>query len=132
MDYAILKAELTNDPLTRGYAGMTDHQVADSLNVVNRTLPNDTIPAYIFYDNMLLSEYVALSADNKQLLGMLFSMGTMSIKAGQTRNALLAMFPAGSTTRANLAPLQTRPVSRADELGLGFIYAGYINSARAT
>lgn len=32
-----LKSEITADPLGRGYAGMTDQQVADDLNSVYRT-----------------------------------------------------------------------------------------------
>ena len=38
MDYTILKAELTNDPLALGYSTMSDQQAADSLNTVNRTV----------------------------------------------------------------------------------------------
>lgn len=33
---SILSDEVLNDPLGRGYAGMTAHQVADSLNTANR------------------------------------------------------------------------------------------------
>ena len=38
-DYPALKAELTTDPLGRGYATMTDAQAASSLNTVNRSGP---------------------------------------------------------------------------------------------
>jgi len=36
INYTALTSELTVDPLTRGYAGMTDQQAADSLNAVDR------------------------------------------------------------------------------------------------
>lgn len=36
-DLSILINEIENDPLSRGYAAMTDRQVADSLNMVNRS-----------------------------------------------------------------------------------------------
>ena len=36
MNYDALKTELTEDPLALGYSGMTDQEVADSLNAVNR------------------------------------------------------------------------------------------------
>ena len=36
---AALSDELANDPLTRGYAGMTDAAAAASLNVINRPAP---------------------------------------------------------------------------------------------
>ena len=37
MDYIALKAEIDNDPLAVGYSGLTDQQVADSLNVRDGT-----------------------------------------------------------------------------------------------
>lgn len=36
MDYVVLAAELTNDPLGRGYASMSDSEIADSLNARDR------------------------------------------------------------------------------------------------
>ncbi len=37
--YAVLTDELRNDPLGRGYAPMTDEEVAASLNERNRRVP---------------------------------------------------------------------------------------------
>lgn len=37
-DYSVLSTEVSTDPLLRGYSSMTDQQVADSLNAVNRTV----------------------------------------------------------------------------------------------
>lgn len=37
-DYSILAAEINNDPLSRGYSGLNDQQVADSLNTSDRTV----------------------------------------------------------------------------------------------
>lgn len=36
VDYTILTAELTDDPLGRGYSAMSDQEVADSLNTADR------------------------------------------------------------------------------------------------
>jgi len=45
---ATIADELTTDPLTRGYSGMTDEQVKSSLNAVDR--PNDnSIAAIVSY-----------------------------------------------------------------------------------
>ena len=38
-DLVALKAEIDTDPLTRGYAGMTDVQVSDDINTVYRPAP---------------------------------------------------------------------------------------------
>ncbi len=37
--YAVLTDELRNDPLGRGYAPMTDEEVAGALNEKNRRVP---------------------------------------------------------------------------------------------
>ena len=39
VDYFALKSEIDTDPLARGYAGMTDQQVADDMNLFNRDAP---------------------------------------------------------------------------------------------
>ena len=39
----IIRTEITADPLSRGYAGMTDLQVADDMNLVNREAEGGTI-----------------------------------------------------------------------------------------
>lgn len=39
----ILKTEISTDPLSRGYSGMTDLEVADDLNTVYRTKVRDYI-----------------------------------------------------------------------------------------
>lgn len=41
--YAVLKAEVTTDPLSRGYAGMTDAQVAADLNLAIYPLVNPVV-----------------------------------------------------------------------------------------
>lgn len=45
----ILSDELANDPLTRGYSGMSDIAAAASLNTVNRDLLSSPINALIEY-----------------------------------------------------------------------------------
>lgn len=42
-DYTILMDEIDADPLTRGYATMSDQEVADSLNVVDRNVPKPVL-----------------------------------------------------------------------------------------
>ncbi len=45
----ILKTEIDTDPLTRGYAGMTDLQIADDMNLFNRAgaAPSSAVFAYL-------------------------------------------------------------------------------------
>src|SRR6056297_877635 len=51
MDYAKLTAELTDDPLGRGYAGMTDAEAEASLNTADREVQT-TVPAGVLHQAM--------------------------------------------------------------------------------
>jgi len=131
MDYAVLKAELTNDPLVLGYSGKTDQQAADLLNAVNRTLDVETLPTSDIFEAIVLADYAALTAAQKTTLQIILSLGTVKVKGTNTRAALLSIFGAGTATRTALAALQVTPVSRASELGIGFMLPGYVASARS-
>jgi len=114
-----LRDEIDNDPLTRGYSGMGDEAVANSLNAENRTVPVESItPALVLY-GMVKSEWDALSAADRQYLGIVLGNGPIDIRQGsQIRAAMLAMFGAQSGTRANLLAKLDRTGSRAEELAL--------------
>lgn len=132
MDYAALKTELTTDPLTRGYAGMTDQEASDSLNTKNRTRDRVVIPGYEVIEATVASEWSALSAAEKQRYQTLVSAsGGVYAKGANTRAAFLAMFGGGTATRTNLAALQTESISRAEEIGWSEMKPGYVAQARA-
>jgi len=58
-DIEQLRQELNDDPLGRGYSGMTDQQAADDLNTVYRQrtvpIPVSDIRRYLFVQNLWLS-----------------------------------------------------------------------------
>lgn len=131
MDYAILVAELQNDPLSRGYALMTDAQRLASLLAVNRPTERTVIPAYEVLEAIVPSEWSALSAAEKQRVQTIISAGQVNLKGSNTRAALGAAFAAGTTTRTNLLALQVGdPISRAFELGLTALGDGHLATAR--
>lgn len=131
MDFVVLHNELTNDPLDRGYAGMTDQQAADSLNAVNRSRERGVVPSYEIIDATVPAEWAALSAAEKQRYQTLTGAGQVNVRSGNARAAFMAMFGAGTQTRTNLAALQNEQVSRATELGLEYVYEGHVFMARA-
>jgi len=131
VNYPILKSELTTDPLIRGYAGMTDAQVADALNTPNRQMNVESVTGQQVFECILLAEYNALTVDQKSLLHAIIGMGTISVNGTNTKAALLAMFGPGTITRTNLAILQKRTVNRVEELGLGSVETGHVASARS-
>ena len=59
MNYEILKAEVTDDPLARGYSGMSDQAVADSMNAVDRTVDREMVPTHDIYEAIIPAEYAA-------------------------------------------------------------------------
>lgn len=134
MDYARLRAELLGtEPGSLGYTGLSDQAAADKLNALDtgRTVPRTLIPTWEMREAIVRTEYAALVTADRQWLGEIVLSGeNVTAGPGNIRTGLLAIFAAGSVTRANLAALQTRTVSRADELGLGVVTAGDVGLAR--
>lgn len=122
IDYNALRTEIQTDPNGYGYAvhvtSGADSLVADLLNQVRAAIAieRETIPAYEVFEAIVPSEWTALTATNRTLIGQILSMGEIKVKGTNTRAAFLAAFGVGTTTRSNLAALQARQGSRAEQL----------------
>lgn len=132
MDYVKLQAEITTDPMALGYAGKSDQQIADLLNSMGtgRVIGRSIVPSQEIIEATVPGEWAALAAAEKQRYQTITGAGEVNLKGPNTRAMLGAMFGAGTQTRTNLVALQTKTVSRAEELGLGFIYPGHVAKAR--
>ncbi len=137
-DYVALKAELDLDPEGRGYAGMTLEQKVADLNTVYRTLPVDIVSGSDIYNAIDQAEFDAIiladpAAEAK--VDRITGLGDRIVveDSARARNTLLAIFTAGlgPITRANLAALKSRDVSRSEELGFGEMGPGFIVNAEA-
>lgn len=124
-----LKTEITTDPLGRGYAGMSDAEAADSLNAIDRSVSVSSIAPEDVADALVASEFIALVAAKKDNVRMVLGLPTVRVQ-GNTRDILLDAFGPGTGTRTNLAALQTKTVSRAEELGLGIVEEKHVRWAR--
>lgn len=129
MDIDALKAELTGDPLTRGYAGMTDAQAATNLNAVNRTRNKTSLTGSQVLNAVDKTEFNALVAANKQLVWDILHLGDLN-PFGIEADLMTDVFGGGSTTIAALAVLRVEAISRAVELGLGVVKVGHVQMAR--
>ena len=131
MDYDKLKAELTGDPL--GYASMTHQQAADSLNALTRTAPRTSISGGELLACTTVAEVTALTAAARDFFLALIQMDSLDITSANVRTLLGALFAAGTTTRTNLIALaaSTTLLSRATELGLPFVGAHHVATARS-
>jgi len=125
--YQILTDELNNDPLGRGYAGMSDADVVDSLNTADRDNWVELLSAEVF-EVTDRSEFIALSSGNKDRVDRIFSLGSAipSKPGSNARAELIAVFGSTSVTIQNLASIANQPISRAQELGLG----GWVTEGR--
>ena len=120
IDLAALKAELQNDPILRGYAGMSDEAAAKTFAVNDRQPNRDTLDAGLLIASIVRSEFAALTAADKQYVQLVASAPTMPLTV-TLKTELGVIFGVGTTTRTNLLALLKRTGNRAEELGLGGI-----------
>lgn len=122
IDYQALRNEIQNDPTAIGFAAMVTAgdtgAIADALNLsrVAINITRDVVPSYEVFDAIVPSEWAALSSQEKNRIQLILSMGQVLVKGTNTRQAFLDAFSAGTTTRTNLAALQTRKGSRLEQL----------------
>ena len=134
---ADLWTEITEDPLERGYSGMTDEEIAADLNTEYRTRNLARISGDEAFAATDATEFGNLGdtqeeRSHKQVLWLSFC-GRTSIDPFGSANVSLVqwVFGGGSVTISNLADIRTEPCSRAVELGLGEVAVGHIENARA-
>jgi hypothetical protein len=118
-----LNDELTIDPETVGYAGMTDFEAAVALNTVGltgQTVSVASVDATLIQSAVVGSEYLALTAAQRDLWAALLQAASggagVPVIDLDIRGQVLAIWGPGTVTRANLGALQTRSASRAEFL----------------
>lgn len=128
MNYQILKDEIENDPLGRGYSGMNDQEIANDLNTNYRTRNVDTLSSAQIFEATDAAEFQALSDTGKGYVRDVWGLGdSVVVSAGSNaRGVYLQFFNAQSITRSALLALLTESISRAVELGLGVVNAGEV------
>jgi hypothetical protein len=129
MDYGKLSAELTEDPLVRGYSGMNDAAASADLNTVYREKNKTSMTGSEVLNAIDQTEYNALADANKVLVWNLMALGTLN-PFGMESDLLVGAFGGGSATITALAAARKESISRAVELGLGQIAPGDIENAR--
>ncbi len=126
MNYQILAGELA----LPAYSGLSDQAAAAALNAANISVDVHTISGSDVFEATTQTDYAALTATQKNLYHAIMGMDSITVRGSNTRAALLAMFGAGTQTRTNLGALQTRMMSRAEQIGLGRVEAGQVQMVR--
>ncbi len=119
IDYAVLKTEIQTDPMTLGYAGKTNPEVAALLNEVglsSEAVNVGTIDGQELSKAVVISEYTALTDAQRQAWTTILSAGDGQVDVDDTRvvDQIGAIWGVPTTTRANLLALKTRSASRAE------------------
>lgn len=122
INYSALDDEVTNDPLGRGYAGMTDAQVADDLHLEDQSQAKEFAEAGQVYESIDRTEYDNLGAAAKdrykETIIPLYSLQRF-LSMGMARDWLQEIFGNGSLTLATYDSTLSIAISRARELQLG-------------
>lgn len=128
-----LHDEIVNDPLSRGYSGMSNAQIATSLNTANRTRTATHLAGSVIYEQIVVSEYLALTAEQKAEVWDIIHLGeNIDVRPGsKARTRFISLFGAGSGTINAIASVLNTSISRAEELGLGVISEGLVAEAKA-
>lgn len=133
----LLKAEISVDTF-RVYSIMSNKEVTDSINTVDRTLDREIIDTWEILDGIdpgersNLDDPAKVTASDRLLFDNWISAGTINIRRPNTRAFFGALFTNADfpLSRANLLTIQTRDVSRAEELGIGFVHEGDVEYVR--
>lgn len=117
MDFMILKNEVIGDPISKGYASMSNAQVANTINTTVRNIPKEYIEGWEIAEAIVPAEFSLLKVSDQSWLNAIFQLPRVKITSGNVRNYLFTMFVLASQTRANLTALATRSITRREELG---------------
>ncbi|HUT88686.1 MAG TPA: hypothetical protein VMY37_04270 [Thermoguttaceae bacterium] len=130
MNYDILKTELQVDPLTRGYATMSDAEVAASLNTVNRERNRPTLTGSAVLNAINEAEFDLLTAEKQQRIWDLLHLGELN-PHGVEATLFVDIFGPTSATITQLKLIRVEAVSRATELEISRVRVGDVERARA-
>ena len=143
----LIRDEITNDPLGRGYAGMSDQAVADSLNTKDRTklipISSNELLAWSVYDGRLARIKAGIDGGVDDVDKSLCEVCYILIKRDNTDldlneqsrvDMLDALVSYGRLTDAERTDLYTRAtldITRAQELGIRRVRVGDVSQARS-
>ena len=130
MNYAILRSELLDDPLGRGYSTMDDQQATIDLNTIYRTRDRTSMTASEVLNTVDTAEWSALvDADQRKIWDILHMGGELN-PFGKEAQMFISVFGGGSNTILALADARVEDITRGQELGLGIIKESDVYKAR--
>ena len=127
-----LRDEVQNDPLLRGYSGMTSAALLANLQTVNRTRDKTGLNPSEVYQNIDQGEWAALSASEQDEIWNILHLGDPLNPFGREATRFIAVFGGGSTTITALQALRIENINRLEEIGIRVTVTQHqINQARS-
>ncbi len=126
-----IKIEVEGSHPDTGVYDADSNIAADQINLVNRTLTRDTVLGSEILNATDTDEFTALTAGDKGRWLALCGVDEVNTSSGVAKSLEAELFGPGSATRTNLMVLRDSQVSRAEEIGVGFVWPGEITQARA-
>ncbi len=124
-----LKTEITDDPLARGYSGMSDEELADSLNTADRPRNRTSMSRSEILQAVVPAAYNALTGDDLVAFWGLLSVENIN-PFGVEAEVMKQIFGTSSATVIALASARIETISRAQELEFGEVKAGHVQFER--
>ena len=113
----MLKSEILTDPLGRGYATMSDREVADRSNINDRPRNRTSMTASEVYNAIDQGEWTALSAAVRAEIWDILHLDEIN-PFGREAQRFASIFPNNGVTITALKAARVESISRAVELGL--------------
>lgn len=127
----LLKTEVDIDPLGRGYAGMTDQQLVDSLNTSDRSRNRTSMTGdEVFQALDSQATWDGLTDAQRSNFLAFCARETIDPFGAANVSLVVSIFGTPSATLTNLNNARTELVSRANELGIGFVTVGDVQYVR--
>ena len=123
-----LKEELADDPLGRGYSGMTDDEAAVDLNTEYRRENRKSMATAEILDIIVDAELTALTAAKQTEFWRLLDIGEIK-PFGPAGQIIIRLFGV-STTKTNFLVARKQGISRARELGFRRVRSIHVCDAR--
>ena len=130
MSFETLKDEVILDPIGRGYSGMSDQEVVDSLYTVDRPRNRTVMSGSKVLNAIVKAKYLALGDADKDRVWQLLHLGTLD-PFGVEADLIVDIFGGGSSTVTALQSARVETISRLVELGLQVVRVGHVQLARA-
>ena len=129
MNIAALKTELLAGHPDTGAYKADDATATAQLNAVNRTTNKTSMIASDVYNAIDQTEWLALTDAKRQEIWDILHLGEIN-PYGLEATRFTSIFGGASDTVTTLKSVRKNNVSRAVELGLGFVFQGHVENAR--